>query len=451
MTELPSGWSQVPLERVAQVQGGIQKQGKRRPVENKYPFLRVANVLRGRLDLSEVHEVEIFAGELDRYRLEPGDLLVVEGNGSPDQIGRAAVWDGSIPDCVHQNHLIRVRPLRHQLLPKFLAYAWNSPNTSRHLRNVAGSTSGLYTLSTAKVKAVQIPLCPPNEQQRIVDLLDDHLSRLDAAEVGVAQSVDRLTVLQDRLLRFTLTGERGHGRRFPATLPAAGVDDGALADLPAGWFWRRLDELAVVVGGVTKDSKRQSDPAFVEVPYLRVANVQRGRLELRSVTTIRVSAAKALALRLEPGDVLLNEGGDRDKLARGWVWEGQVPGCIHQNHVFRARIIDDAIEPKLLSWAGNTLGAPWAERNGKQSVNLASISLSKIRLMPVPVPPRAVQAALVQQIEDQMAGIERLRTELRASLHHSRALRNALLAAAFSGRLTGRSSDINVVEEMAGV
>src|SRR6266568_5333732 len=99
MTSLPTGWSLMRISDIGEVRGGIQKQGKRRPVKNKYPFLRVANVLRGRLNLDEIHEVELFDGELERYRLESGDLLVVEGNGSPDQIGRAAMWDGSVPKC----------------------------------------------------------------------------------------------------------------------------------------------------------------------------------------------------------------------------------------------------------------------------------------------------------------------------------------------------------------
>jgi type I restriction enzyme S subunit len=135
----------------------------------------------------------------------------------------------------------------------------------------------------------------------------------------------------------------------------------------------------------------------------------------------------------------------------GWVWEGQVENCIHQNHVFRARVRDDEIDPRLLSWAANTLGAPWAERNGKQSVNLASISLSKIRLMPVPVPPRPVQRSLVQAISRQMEAIEHVTTDLRRVRYRSTALRRSLLEAAFSGRLTGRASDMDRVEEMAGV
>jgi len=224
-----------------------------------------------------------------------------------------------------------------------------------------------------------------------------------------------------------------------------------LPDLPVGWTWRRLGEVSDVVGGVTKDSKRQADPAFVKVPYLRVANVQRGRLDLGKVTTIRVPASKAKALRLLDGDVLMNEGGDRDKLARGWVWEGQIEDCIHQNHVFRARIVDGAIEPKLLSWAANTIGGRWAERNGKQSVNLASISLTKIRQMPVPVPPKGVQPELVKQLEDQLHACDRLAVSLNEARARAATLRRSLLAAAFSGRLTGRSIDLEMVEEMAGV
>lgn len=203
------------------------------------------------------------------------------------------------------------------------------------------------------------------------------------------------------------------------------------------------------MGGVTKDAKRQSDPTFVEVPYLRVANVQRGRLDLSTVTRIRVSQTRADALRLQPGDVLLNEGGDRDKLARGWVWQGQIADCIHQNHVFRARVKDDLIDPRLLSWAANTIGGKWAERNGKQSVNLASISLSKIRQMPVPLPPRELQPQLVESIQTTLDAAGRLSGAVQAQEARSAVLRRAVLAAAFLGRLTGRASDMDRVEERA--
>jgi hypothetical protein len=175
-----------------------------------------------------------------------------------------------------------------------------------------------------------------------------------------------------------------------------------------------------------------------------------GRLDLSTVARIRVLPSKADALRLQPGDVQLNEGGDRDKLARGWIWEDQIDGCIHQNHVFRARVRDGVIEPRLLSWTANTLGGRWAERNGKQSVNLASISLSKIRQMPaVPLPPRSIQPQLVDAIQTSWEAAVRVDQAVQAQAVRSAALRRAILAAAFSGRLTGRASDVERVEDLA--
>jgi type I restriction enzyme S subunit len=180
---------------------------------------------------------------------------------------------------------------------------------------------------------------------------------------------------------------------------------------------------------------------------LRVANVQRGHLKLDNVTTISVDRAKAAALRLERGDVLLNEGGDRDKLARGWVWEGLVDNCIHQNHVFRARLREPRLDPYFLSWTANTFGGRWAERNGKQSVNLASISLSMIRRMPVILPADGKAARVVVVLREQLDSYDRLEESIRVARRRNSTLRRTLLAAAFSGRLTGGDVDASVVEE----
>ncbi|MFC5828775.1 restriction endonuclease subunit S [Nonomuraea insulae] len=179
-----------------------------------------------------------------------------------------------------------------------------------------------------------------------------------------------------------------------------------LLPTPESWVWATLGEIADVVGGVTKDTKKQSDPAIPLVPYLRVANVQRGHLDLRHVTEIRVPQATAERLRLQPGDVLLNEGGDRDKLGRGWVWEGQIPNCIHQNHVFRARIHSGILHPKLLAWFANECAQKWFETNGKQTTNLASISMSKIQQLPVPIPPLDEQQRIIEALDRHLATLQ---------------------------------------------
>jgi type I restriction enzyme S subunit len=441
MTGLPAGWLRVSLADVAEVQGGIQKQQSRRPEKNKFPFLRVANVLRGSLNLTDVHEVELFDGELDRFRLRHGDLLVVEGNGSPAHIGRAARWQDAIPDCVHQNHLIRVRPSP-ILDSRYLELVWNSPDISEQLVRVASTTSGLYTLNTAKVKGVKIPFAPLAEQRRIVEILDEHLSRLDVGRRSLELFIKRLESLRDVGLRSIIyRSHMADETHSPMARPEpAGTIDGALPPIPESWRWSRLGEIAEVVGGITKDTKKQSDPAMPLVPYLRVANVQRGRLDLTNVTSIRAPEVKIKQLELRPGDVLLNEGGDRDKLGRGWIWEGWIERCIHQNHVFRARIIAGELHPKLLAWHANGFGQAWCAANGKQSVNLASISLSKIKLLPVPIPPIDQQAAIVAAAEDFISVIDNSGAIAEAALGRERYLRRSLLTEAFSGQLLTRDA-----------
>ncbi|MEU3891110.1 restriction endonuclease subunit S [Streptomyces sp. NPDC029041] len=199
----PVTWERT--DEVAAVQGGIQKQARRRPVENKFPFLRVANVPRGRLALEEVHEIELFKGELERYRLESGDLLVVEGNGSPDQIGRAASWRGTIENCVHQNHLIRVRP-GPRLRPEFLELAWNSPKVAQQLKKVASSTSGLHTLSTAKVKSVAIPVPSLEDQDALLEAVQQWRTKQLAAEAAQQAALVRAAGLRRSLLAEAFAG-----------------------------------------------------------------------------------------------------------------------------------------------------------------------------------------------------------------------------------------------------
>ena len=197
---------EVEIADMAEVSGGIQKQPKRYPRENRYPFLRVANVGRGLLDLAEVHEIELFDGEIERFKLRSGDLLVVEGNGSVSQIGRAALWSGEIDECVHQNHLIRVRP-SDELLPEYLALCWNAPRTAQQVRSVASSTSGLHTLSTSKVKSIRLPVASLPHQRRVVMRLDQQLRSVELARSGMKDAVRHVGQMRRTVLTRAFVGE----------------------------------------------------------------------------------------------------------------------------------------------------------------------------------------------------------------------------------------------------
>ena len=249
----------------------------------------------------------------------------------------------------------------------------------------------------------------------IVAAIEDYFTRLDATDRALADVKGKLASLQRSAVR-------------------------QLFD-KADWPWTTLGAIATLKGGITKDSKRQNDPSFVEVPYLRVANVQRGYLNLSEVTTIRVSPTRAAQLALRPGDILFNEGGDRDKLGRGWVWEGQIENCIHQNHVFRARLSSGDFDPYFISVHGNTWGQRWFETHGKQTTNLASLNLTTLKSFPVPAPPLVEQREIAAELQSIRRNGERLQTEITRAESRSSALRRSILASAFSGRLVPQDLD----------
>ena len=401
--------------------------------------VRLQNIGDGKFVDAQAHISPAHFAGLRQHEVNAGDLLIASLGDDPPRACIAPAWLGP---AIVKADCIRVR-LGNHVDPRWVLYSLQTEATRRWCAEKTYGV-GRPRLGLKAIRAIPVPLAPLDEQQRIVEILEDHLSRLDAADSQLNTLGGRLAALQHGLLTHELLGASLAPEPGTAPLTEVGTDDGVLAGLPKGWAWRRLHELADVAGGVTKDSKRQADPSYVEVPYLRVANVQRGRLDLSTVTNIRVPEKTATQLRLLPEDVLLNEGGDRDKLGRGWVWEGQVANCIHQNHVFRARVRDRAMDPYLLSWAANTLGGPWCERNGKQSVNLASISLSRIRMMPIPVPPVDAQPAIVARIRDGLNAATRLDNSAKAARRRGRALRRSLLATAFSGQLNGHSANASI-------
>ncbi|KGI80599.1 hypothetical protein IL38_16365 [Actinopolyspora erythraea] len=200
-------WPLSTLGQVGYVQGGLQLSGKRKSLPITLPYLRVANVYRNKLDLSELKNIQASETETKRTQLHAGDILIVEGHGDPSEIGRSALWDGSVEPCTHQNHLIRVRLQQDLALPEFVNFYINSEAGRRHLLRAARTTSGLNTISTKTVKETPVAIPPLDEQRQFrerlvaIDALkarhQAHLAELDALFAS----------LQDRAFRGTLWEE----------------------------------------------------------------------------------------------------------------------------------------------------------------------------------------------------------------------------------------------------
>jgi type I restriction enzyme S subunit len=174
-----------------------------------------------------------------------------------------------------------------------------------------------------------------------------------------------------------------------------------------------LAAVAEVSSGVTLG--RRLDPGVsIELPYLRVANVQEGHLDLTEVKTVRVLPHEVAAYKLEVGDVLMTEGGDWDKLGRGTIWRGEVPTCLHQNHIFKVRADRSWLLPEYLAFLTRCSHAKrYFRLCAKQTSNLASINTTQLRAMPIPCPDREHQQSIIDTLSSAEDRIDAERATVR--------------------------------------
>ena len=198
-----------------------------------------------------------------------------------------------------------------------------------------------------------------------------------------------------------------------------------------GWKAVKLQEVAEIVSGVTK-GRKLSGKEVISVPYMRVANVQDGYLELNEIKLIEVLHSDVEKFALKEGDVLLTEGGDPDKLGRGSVWHDEIPNCIHQNHIFRVRVNKKHLIPEFLSMLiGSPYGKMYFLKSAKQTTGIASINSKQLKKFPALIPPLELQNKLAEIIRQ----TEQLREQQKQSSQYINDLFNALMQQAFHGEL----------------
>lgn len=200
------------------------------------------------------------------------------------------------------------------------------------------------------------------------------------------------------------------------------------ADYPSEWRRLGLQDVAEVRTGLAKGKRDIKDP--VKLPYLRVANVQDGHLDLREIKRIAVARAEVERYSLQEGDVLLTEGGDFDKLGRGTMWRNEIPQCLHQNHVFVVRANRDELLPDYLVWLTNSPhGREYFRRCSKQSTNLASINTKQLKRYPMVLPEMTEQLRIARVLRCADVGLDTVKRLLRAR----RKFKRGLLQQLFTG------------------
>jgi len=451
---LPRGWQLARVGDVASYVRGVtyQKEHARsQAAEGCVPVLR-ANNIGSRLDFEDLVYVPALYVS-NEQRVQHGDVVIAMSSGSKSVVGKAAIAT-SPPEIGFGAFCGVLRPSE-RVNSSYLGFYFQT-KTYRNRVSELSKGVNINNLKAEHLLGQPLPLPPSSEQQRIVSRIEELFSEIDEGERALERVQKLVERYRQSVLKAAVTGEltrewrqrhrtastsslleqfaAARSARGQRSSPVAMADVEGLPELPDSWIWVSLDSVAEVAGGITVDRKRSADGCD-EVPYLRVANVQRGYLDLDEVKTIVAPRERIAALRLLPGDILFNEGGDIDKLGRGWLWQGELPLCIHQNHVFRARLFVPGPWNKLISWFGNVLGKRLFMDMGKQTTNLASLSLSKLKSVPVPLMPYEEAVEIVSRAEDALSVIDKCLADVARQRSESSALRQSVLKAAFCGQL----------------
>ena len=390
-----SGWPVARLGEIAEVgAGGPAPQGAEYYAEGSHPFVRMQDVGRckGMYLGFTADRLNQFALAQHRLRLWPRNSVLIPKSGASVALNNRALLRE--PSFV-VSHLAVVVPGK-LVHPAFLYFFSTLVDMTRY------SLDPSYpSLKVSDISDINVPIPPFSEQLRIVEILNEEEELSALRRVAAARFRDLIPSI--------------FHARFSARNRGSQV---------------ALENVAQIVSGVALGRKIRGG-RLREIPYLRVANVQAGDLDLDDIKTTIASEREIDAFALKPGDVLVTEGGDHDKLGRGCLWSGEVEPCIHQNHVFRVRPDPSQLRSRFLAeYLQSAEAKHYFFRCAKRTTNLASINLTQLKALAVPV----VSLEEQERFEEEVKMATALSSDRADTLF--RELRQSLMIRAFSGVLT---------------
>lgn len=427
--QLPHSWSSTPLKHVTTFLGRGSA-----PTYIDVGQVRVISQASNQSDGIDWSRTRFhdFSGDPTTLKgfLYPDDVIINStGTGTLGRVGYFSYSPDGRP-CMADSHVTVVRTKTDELLPRFAYYWLKSQPFQEYVYTalIVGATNQIE-LNRDRLGDAPVPVPPLEEQRRIADFLDAETARIDH-------------LVYRRRLQRSVLDERAYAQVSEALVP--GILSKPLGRHPWPWLPElpadrplvRLGYVCRLQNGLTVDGKRDVSGDVVTRPYLRVANVQAGWVDLTSVTEITVPREIAERSTLRPGDVLMTEGGDLDKLGRGTVWRGELHECLHQNHVFALRPESDRLDSHYLALMTQTLhGRCYFESTGVKTTNLASTNSSKILSFPIPLPSVTKQRDLVIRTQKVLDDITQASKLLNRQLELLAERRQALITAAVTGQI----------------
>jgi type I restriction enzyme S subunit len=415
-------WTEVPLAGVSRRRRGYswaKEQEAPLAEPGAFPVIRIPNI-GDDLDLSDLlylrnvsnHDVAEFAVEKDW-------ILYVSSNGNPDRIGDSVFLRADKPMLFASFLQAITTKTPDTLLPEFLALWLKLHSVHEIFSKTSQQTTGLANFSWSAVKQLPVRFPVSIKHQRAIVRV---LRSADDAIKSAKTEHEKARRLKTGLLQELFT------KGLPARPHSLSRSKWLIC--PSHWNHVQLRRIAKIEAGFTM-GRDLGGRDTVEVPYLTVVNVLEGRLSLNEVSSSLIEVGELDTGLLAPGDVLMTEGGDRDKLGRGCIWRGEIERCAYQNHIFRVRFNPDTLRPLLFHFLLQSYQARrYFFSHAKQTSNLCTINSRELKRFEVPVPPAEEQKEMVNILE---AAEESIRSAERKIVATERVKRSML-----QNLLTGR-------------
>ena len=391
---MSSNWNVVPFTEAVDICDTLRK-----PINSSERASRIKG--KEQSELYPYYGATGQVGFIDDY-ITDGEYVLLGEDGAPflDAFSKKAYIISGKTWVNNHAHVLKSKTNN-----KFLCYYLNSFNYKDY---VSGTTR--LKLTQAEMKRIPVPVPPLSEQERIVSRIEELFSQLDAGVETLKKTKAQLAVYRQAAITEAFSVENN----TPNVC---------------------LSDIAQIIGGITK-GRDLSGTETIELPYLRVANVQNGYLDLSEIKTIKLRVDEKERYLLKPGDVLYTEGGDRDKLGRGTVWRGEIKDCVHQNHIFKARVDQSKAIPVYVAlWSMSTPARNYFYQKGKQSVNLASINKTVLSALTLPLPALEKQREIINHIESRLSVCDSIEQTVDTALQQAEAMRQSILTQAFGGAL----------------
>lgn len=418
MSDLPAGWEWTVLEELtateprAMTDGPFGSNLKSSHYVNSGPrVIRLQNIGFGRFIDEKAHIAEQHFAAMRNHEVQAGDLVVASlGQDLP----RACLVPPTVGPAIVKADCIRVR-LHESIDARFVNYALQRPEL-RHAVAEQVHGVGRPRLGMIGIKTLPIPLAPHGEQKRIVLAIEEHLSRLDAAEAAAVSAERRIKALDRAIV----------------------IHASSTLDPPRHWKVIAVADAGVVGLGLQRSPKRHSGANMR--PYLRVANVFEDRIDGTDVMSMDMTDAEWDRFRLRDGDVLLNEGQSPELLGRPAIYRGSPPDVAFTNSLIRFQA-SEAVDPEwaLLIFRSHMHNRRFM-RESQITTNIAHLAAGRFKTVEFPLPPLEEQRARVAETRAQLAVCARLRSEVVAARKRAASLRQSVLAAAFAGQLVPQDS-----------